>query len=64
MKTTMYLRVESFPSDGRLLRLSKMENSPLPVTSGVMEFCFMRFGHWRPNPMEILPMNRYHHSFC
>jgi hypothetical protein len=50
--------VESFPSDGQLLKLSKMANSPLPVISGVMEFYFMRFGLLLASLMEILLMNR------
>ena len=49
MKTTTSLMEERFQSSGQLQRPFTIASTPLPVMSGAMAVCSMRYGHWDAN---------------
>ena len=52
MRPTMYPKVESSQSSGQLQKPFTTRNTPLPVMSGAMGACSMRFGVWDSNHLR------------
>ena len=59
MKTTMSPMVAKYQSSGQLQKLLTSKNTPLPVMSGAMGVCSMRFGVWDTSLLKVLQIPRY-----
>ena len=62
MRPTMYPKVESSQSSGQLQKPFTTRNTPLPVTSGAMGACSMRFGVWDSNLLRDQETLRFVHT--
>ena len=58
MRTTMYPKVEKFLSSGQLQRPFTTRSTPLPVMSGAMVVCSMRYGVSDTNLLRESGMQR------
>ena len=59
MRPTMCPKVESYQSSGQLQKPFTTRNTPLPVMSGAMGACSMRFGVWDSNLLRDQEMLRF-----